>query len=164
MSVYSAASYDFCPNCGCNTEIKEVDGLLIKACADECGFAHFNNPTPVTAIIVETDEGIVLAHNVAWPEGKYSIITGYVDPYETPQETAIRETKEELNLDAYDPVFVGHYMFEMKNQLIIGYAVKAKGNIKLNEELDDYKIISKDKLKGWDSATGQTVWDWLAMT
>lgn len=162
MSHFVQPSFKYCPHCGAKTRIQKIEGQSVKVCAAQCGFAHFDNPTPVVAVIVETPAGVVLAHNVAWPAGAYSIITGYVDPLELPEATAIRETEEELGLKAYDPVFVGHYMFEAKNQLIIAYAVKAHGTIQLNHELDDYKIIPVEKLKGWNTATGRAVGDWVA--
>ena len=161
MSEYKTAEYLFCPHCGSKTRNRAVEGHIIKECVFECGFAFFNNPTPVVAVVVETPDGVVLAHNVAWPPGMRSIITGFVDPNELPVETAIRETKEELGLDAYDPEFIGHYMFHQKNQLIIGYSVKAQGHITLNHELDEYKVIPVEKLQAWPGATGQTVADWL---
>ncbi len=161
MSHYITPSFDYCPHCGAKTTIKAIDGQMLKACAAQCGFVHFNNPTPVVAVIVETPEGVVLAHNVAWPEGMFSIITGFVDGHELPVETAIRETQEELGLKATDPCYVGHYMFHAKNQLIIAYAVKAQGEIVINEELDAYKVIPVEKLKGWPGATGEAVSDWL---
>lgn len=161
MSHFSVPTYEYCPNCGAKTRSKLMDEHAVKVCAADCGFAHFNNPTPVVAVIVETPEGVVLAHNVGWPGGIFSIITGYVDPYELPEQTAIRETKEELGLSAYDATFVGHYMFGPKNQLIITYAVKAHGPIKMNHELDEYKVIPVHKLKGWKTATGEAVTDWV---
>lgn len=84
-----------------------------------------------------------------------------MDPLELPQDTAVRETQEELGLKAFDVKFVGHYMFHAKNQLIIAYSVKAEGQITLNHELDDYKVIPVKKLKGWPTATGEAVSDWL---
>lgn len=161
MSHFIQPSYEYCPNCGAKTQLREIEGLPVKVCSAKCGYAHFDNPTPVVAVIVETPKGVVLAHNVAWPKGAYSIITGYVDPLELPVNTAIRETKEELGLKAYDASFVGHYMFEAKNQLIIAYSVRAQGEIRLNHELDDYKVIPVEELKGWNTATGQAVGDWL---
>ena len=161
MSHFSVSTYAFCPNCGAKTHSKKMDSHVVKVCAANCGFTHFNNPTPVVAVIVETPDGVVLAHHVDWPGGIFSIITGYVDPYELPQQTAIRETEEELGLKAYDAKFVGHYMFGPKNQLIIAYAVKAHGRIKMNHELDEYKVIPVNKLKGWKTATGEAVTDWV---
>lgn len=161
MSHFSVPTYAFCPNCGAKTHSKKMDSHVVKVCAANCGFTHFNNPTPVVAVIVETPDGVVLAHHVDWPGGIFSIITGYVDPYELPQQTAIRETEEELGLKAYDAKFVGHYMFGPKNQLIIAYAVKAHGRITMNHELDEYKVIPVNKLKGWKTATGEAVTDWV---
>lgn len=162
MSNYSVPTFKYCPNCAAQTSLQFIAGQNLQACTIECGFVHFNNPTPVVAVIVETPEGVVLAHNVEWPAGIFSIISGYVDPMELPEQTAIRETEEELGLKAYDPQFVGHYLFEQKNQLIIAYAVKAQGSITMNEELDEYKIIPVEKLKGWRSPTGDAVTDWLS--
>jgi len=161
MSEFKSAEYLFCPHCGSKTRDQFLDGRSVKVCVFDCGFAFFDNPTPVVAVIVETPNGVVLAHNVAWPPGMLSIITGYVDPHELPHETALRETKEELGLDAHSPEFVGHYMFHQKNQLIIAYAVKAEGDIVLNEELDDYRVIPIEKLQAWPGPTGQAVADWL---
>ena len=162
MSHYITPSFDYCPNCGAKTRLSNIEDQVVKTCAAQCGFAHFNNPTPVAAVIVETPEGVVLAHNIAWPQGIFSIITGFVDPLELPIETAIRETQEELGLKAYDVKYVGQYMFKAKNQLIIAYSVKAQGEIKLNHELDGYKIVPVEKLKGWPTATGEAVNDWIA--
>lgn len=162
MSQFITPSYDFCPNCGASTVLQTLDDQPVKTCVKACGFAFFNNPTPVVAVIVETDGGVVLAQNVAWPEGMFSVITGYVDPHELPQQTALRETQEELGLVASDPRFVGHYMFHQKNQLIIAYAVKAQGEVVLNAELAAYKLIPKHTLKAWPGPTGQAVADWLA--
>ncbi len=161
MSHYITPSFNYCPNCGAKTRLTTIEEQKVKTCAAQCGFAHFNNPTPVAAVIVETPEGVVLAHNVAWPEGMFSIITGFVDPLELPIDTVIRETQEELGLKAYDIKYVGQYMFKAKNQLIIAYAVKAQGSITLNHELDNYKIVPVEKLKGWPGATGGAVSDWI---
>ncbi len=161
MTQYLAPSNDYCSHCGARTKQIWVEGLPFKGCAVECGFVHWNNPTPVVAVVVETPQGVVLAHNVAWPENVFSIITGFLDAHELPEECAVRETREELGLKAYAPKFIGHYMFKAKNQLIIGYSVKAEGDVVLNHELDDYKIIPSDKLQGWPGQTGQTVSDWV---
>jgi len=162
MSQFKSVEYVYCPSCGAKTKDRLIDAQVVKVCAAQCGFAFFNNPVPVVAVIVEMPEGVVLAHNVAWPEGMFSVITGYVDPHELPIDTAIRETKEELGLAAYDAKWVGHYMFHAKNQLIIAYSVKAQGKLCLNHELDAVKIIPKHKLKSWPGPTGQAVEDWLA--
>ena len=57
--------------------------------------------------------------------------------------------------------FVGLYPFERRNELIIAYHVTASGEIRLNEELADYRRIPPKKLKPWDFGTGLALRDWL---
>lgn len=140
-----------------------VDGSIKPACPDlECGFVFWNNPTPVVAMIVEVEGGVVLAHNAAWQHRFFSIITGFLEQGESPDLCARRETKEELGLDTIDCTLVGAYGFPDQNQVIIAYHITAAGKITLNEELDEYKIVPIDELKGWDMGTGLAINDWLA--
>ncbi len=154
---------NYCPQCASPMGDVLVDNEIRSGCPDRgCGYVHFNNPVPVVAMIVEVDGGVVLAHNVAWPKAFYSIITGFLEAGEDPLECARRETMEELNLHALETDLVGVYPFAQQNQVIIAYHVKAAGEIRLNHELDDYKIIPVEQLKGWDMGTGLAINDWLA--
>lgn len=159
----------FCPSCTAPIEVAEHDGEPRKLCSERCGFVLWDNPTPVCAVIVETRQGIVLAHNKNWPPGAYSIITGFLERGETPEQCALRETREELGLQGEIAEFVGFELFngqgysgEEFNQLIIGFYIRADGDIVLDEqELDEVKIIPREKLKGWGTATGKLVQRWL---
>jgi NAD+ diphosphatase len=75
----------------------------------------------------------LLAHNHSWLEGTISMITGFVDALES----------STVN-------FLGHYMFKEANQLIIAYHIIAKGTVSLNEELSDYKLVSKESLEAYN--------------
>lgn len=153
----------FCPQCSNPLQEAMVDGGIKPACPDlQCGFVFWNNPTPVVAMIVEVPGGVVLAHNVGWKHRFFSIITGFLEQGESPEPCAIRETKEELGLTALETNLVGAYGFPEQNQVIIAYHIKAAGEIVLNEELDEYKIVPINELKGWDMGTGLAINDWLA--
>ena len=69
----------YCPQCKADINIQVIDGEKRRACAVQCGFVFWDNPTPVVAVVVETPDGVVLAHNKLWPAGKYSIITGFLE-------------------------------------------------------------------------------------
>ncbi|MBT8149257.1 MAG: NUDIX domain-containing protein [Pseudomonadales bacterium] len=152
----------FCPQCATELVESTVNNESRMACpVAECGFVLWNNPTPVVAIIVELPQGVVLAHNVAWPQEFYSIITGFLEAGEDPLDCAIRETKEELNLDCTALELVGVYPFAQQNQVIIAYHGLAHGEIKLNSELDSYKIVPAERLRPWGMGTGLALADWL---
>lgn len=154
---------NYCPNCAQPLAEAFVDGSVKPACPDtSCGFVFWNNPTPVVAMIVELPDGVVLAHNVGWKHRFFSVITGFLEEGEDPLECAIRETKEELGLSAIDTSLVGCYGFPEQNQVIIAYHITAAGAVTLNEELDEYKIVPPEELKGWDMGTGLAINDWLA--
>jgi NAD+ diphosphatase len=152
----------FCPQCGTELIEKQKDDRLRKHCPDDksCGYVHWNNPVPVVGAIVEHDGEIILARNAMWPPEWYAIITGFLEKGESAEQGILREVKEELNLDAEIVEFVGIYDFFQMNQLIIVYHVKAVGEIKLSEELVDYRRYKDYEIKPWPMGTGQAVKAW----
>jgi len=116
---------------------------------------------PVVAAIVEHEGGVILARNRDWPEKMFGLITGFVEKGETPEAAVVREVKEELSLEALSSELVGLYPFERRNELIIAYHVPAAGELRLNEELLDYRRIAPGKLRPWEFGTGLALRDWL---
>jgi NADH pyrophosphatase NudC (nudix superfamily) len=154
--------YRHCPRCATALEDREIEGISRRACPDEeCGFVHFDNPTPVVAVLVQRGEQVILARNKAWPPKMFSLITGFVERGEDPAATACRETKEELGLDARDPELIGVYPFAQLNQVLIAYHVRAEGEIVLGDELAEVRRIEPAKLKPWPFGPGLAVRDWL---
>ena len=117
---------------------------------------------PVVAGLVERDGLIVLARNHAWPEKMFGLVTGFMERDETPEEGVAREVKEELGLIARSASLIGIYPFQRKNELILAYHVVAEGEIALNEELAEFRLIPPEKLRPWDFGTGLAIRDWLA--
>ena len=57
--------------------------------------------------------------------------------------------------------FIGHYVFKRMNQLIIAFHVRAQGEIILEDEIDDCRIIPFDKVRYWPAGTGYALRDFL---
>lgn len=154
--------FKFCPQCKSDMAGTVIENEPRHACTnDACDFVQYENPTPVVAAIVEHEGDIILAHNKMWTQKFFGVITGFLEKHEVPEPAMIREVKEELGLDAHSPTLIGHYQFEPMNQIIIAYHVHAEGEIVLGDELDEYKRISPDKLKGWPMGAGKAVTDWV---
>lgn len=152
----------YCGWCGARLTTRSVGGRERPACAaDGCGFVVWGNPTPVVAAIVELDGTVVLVRNHGWPEKWFGLVTGFLEPGETPEQAVRREVEEELALDAEKVAFLGVYSFFERNELIIAYHVCGRGEIVLGDELEDSKRIPVDKLRPWPFGTGQAVRDWL---
>ncbi|MDQ5878124.1 MAG: diphosphatase [Pseudomonadota bacterium] len=152
----------FCSACGAALEVLPFAGRLRQVCAQGCGHVEWGNPLPVVAALVEREGSMVLARNHAWAEGVFGLVTGFLEAGETPEAAVAREVKEELNLDARAVSLIGVYPFERKNEIIIAYHVQADGEVVLNEELAEFRLIPPEKLRPWDFGTGLAVRDWLA--
>lgn len=128
-----------------------------------CGFVHWDNPAPVVAGLVVRDGMVVLARNVAWPEKMFGLVTGFLERDEAPDEAVSREVREELGLDTLAVSLIGVYPFQSKHEVILAYAVEARGEIALNEEIAEYRLIPPEKLRPWDFGTGLAIRDWLRL-
>lgn len=150
----------YCSDCGAALTPRLIDDRERLACP-ACAFVVWDNPTPVIAALVEWEGQVVLARNVAWPEGNFSVITGFLEKGETPEECALREVEEELGLRGEIAGHIGHTVFARQNQLILGFHVIAHGEIRLNAELAELRLIPPERLKPWNFGTGPLVRDWL---
>ncbi|MCB1931070.1 NUDIX domain-containing protein [Accumulibacter sp.] len=155
-------TWQFCPCCAAPLEGRHEGGLRRLVCQAGCGFVHWDNPLPVLAALVECRGRIVLARNRAWAEGAFGLITGFLERGEHPSAGVVREVKEELGLDAVATTLIGVYPFARKHEVIIAYHVVGRGEIHLNEELAEFRLIAPEKLRAWDFGTGLAVGDWLA--
>jgi NADH pyrophosphatase NudC (nudix superfamily) len=154
----------YCPLCGRDLILREIEGESRLACADRsCEYVFWDSPIPVLAALVEYRGNVLLARNHAWPRKMYGLITGFLEKGESPEKGALREVKEELGLSGRIGRLIGVYAFFEMNQLIIAYHVIADGEIILGEELAEVKHVPPEKLKPWPMGTGYAVKDWLKM-
>ncbi|MFA6310068.1 MAG: NUDIX domain-containing protein [Sterolibacterium sp.] len=154
--------FNFCPRCAAPLATLDLGGLPRRACPrNECGFVHWDNPAPVVAALVERDGRIILARGTGWPEKMFGLITGFLERDESPREAVAREVKEELDLDTTAVTLIGVYPFQRKHEVIMAFHVEAEGEIRLNEELAEYRLIEPGKLRAWEYGTGLAVADWL---
>lgn len=156
----------FCPLCASPLQLRQIDQRERLACSANCGFVHWNNPTPVTTALVRYQGGILLSRNAGWPDGVFSMMSGFIEQDETPEQTVVREAAEELGLRVDDLQLIGHYPFEKFNQLVIAYAIEASGELRLNEEIAEVRLVSREELANYDFGrlrlTTRIVGDWLA--
>jgi len=162
----SGPAWRFCPRCGAGLGNEELAGRVRAVCrGEDCGFVAWGNPLPVVAALVQCEdrEGrILLARNRKWAEGKFALITGFLESGEAPEDAVVREVAEETALVSRSATLIGVYPFFPANEVVIAYHVRAVGEIVLNEELAEYRLIEPGKLKAWEFGTGLAVRDWLA--
>lgn len=148
---------NYCPQCTAKLELKRIETKELTVCGNvNCEFIHWDNPTPVVLVIVEYQAKFVVTNNAEWPEWKYSLVSGFVDTRESPEQAAIREVKEELNLTTTQCDLIHTSLYEDLNQIMITFAVTATGDLKLNHENRNYKLLTQEEIIQWQFGRGAT--------
>lgn len=152
----------FCVRCGGRLESIQSEGRTRLACSVAgCGYVFYGNPLPVVAALLEHEGHIILVRNKSWPATWYGLVSGFLEAGETPEQAVLREVQEELGLSASIVSLVGVYPFFERNEVIVAYHVRASGEIRLGEELADYRVVPPEKLRPWSFGTGLAVAAWL---
>ena len=94
-------NFKFCPECGNNLVKKFVkQEQTERLVCQSCNFIFYINPIPAVAVILINNQEILLVKRKYQPrKGMWSLPAGFMEFGETTKQTAIRETKEETNLD-----------------------------------------------------------------
>jgi NAD+ diphosphatase len=156
----SATTYRYCPQCA-NALTPQTHAERERMACTECGWVHWGNPTPVVAALIEYQGKVLLARNRAWPEKTFALVTGFLERDESPLQAVAREVAEETALQTRSVSLIGVYEFTRKNEIIIAFHVEADGEIRLGEELVDFRLIDPARLRPWPLGTGLAMADWM---
>ena len=155
----------FCGSCGGVNRDAE-GGELSRQCT-LCGRLEFPriSPAVITIVINDKDEAL-LAHNIKFVPGLYSLIAGFTEAGESLEATVAREIKEEVNIEVKDIRYIRSQPWPFPNSLMLGFTARYKsGDIKPDGiEIEDAKWFSKDEvpaLPGYGSVSRYLIGLWL---
>lgn len=119
------ARHRFCAACGGPTSIAK--GGWQRNCG-ACGAQHFPRTDPVTIMLVEYKERLMLGRGLGWPEGRFSALAGFVEPGESIEEAVAREVFEEAGVRVRDVTYVASQPWPFPSQLMLGCHSHADGD------------------------------------
>lgn len=91
--------YRWCPRCAVELSISKIEEKIRPHCTS-CGFIYYLNPTPAAgAMIVQNGAILMVQRSVEPRRGDWCMPAGFMEWNEHPQQTAIREIKEETGLE-----------------------------------------------------------------
>jgi 8-oxo-dGTP diphosphatase len=114
-------TYIYCPYCTTPLVEKHIYNAVRSTCP-KCGFVHFLEPKLVTVVLVQYNETYLLGKRRMNPAlGRWSFISGYVDRGEKLEEAAVREVKEETNLDVQLEQLIGIFSERENPHVVVAY-------------------------------------------
>jgi len=141
----------FCPTCGSNLLERKIDGIVRTACP-ECGWIHYANPLPsAVAFVLRDDREILFIKRGVEPgKGRWALPSGFIEAGEIPEETALRELKEETGITGRLRDLIGVYTERTKlygNVLLIAYRIdQVSGILCPGTDASDARFFSIHKL------------------
>jgi len=88
---------------------------------------------------VKRGEEFLLVRKAAWPQGRYSLIAGFLDMGESLEECVHREVQEEAGIRVENLRYLGSQNWPFPSQLMAGFVADyAGGEIRADEsEIED---------------------------
>lgn len=152
LLVYAVAleawhsSHEYCPRCGTRTKV--VAGGHIRVCPrDES--QHFPRVDPAVIMMVrDADDRCLLARGPQWPEGRLSVLAGFVEPGESLEHAVVREVAEEVGVTVVHPRYLGSQPWPFPRSLMLGFFADAVSTTLTPdaEEIAEARWFSRDEL------------------
>lgn len=141
--------FNFCPKCGSKLVTKKVRTHQRLVC-NNCSFVFYQNPKPAVGVFIVDNKKVLLAKRAIDPlKGYWDSVGGFVEEGESPQETALRETKEETRLDikVTEVLGVGKDKYASQETTVIGLLAKiVRGRPDPHDDVSELKWFSLDRL------------------
>jgi NAD+ diphosphatase len=142
----------FCARCGSRTEPRHAGWM--RKCI-RCGHEEYPRTDPAIICLVH-DGGsggsarVLLARQPVWPQGRYSVLAGFVEAGESLEACVAREIKEEVGLTVSDIRYLGSQAWPFPRSLMIGFAAVAEPEQPLrlaDGEIAEAFWVTRDELR-----------------
>jgi len=139
-----------CPHCATADEQPLV--------CDRCGWRWYANPKPAAAVLLErdaegSDPSILLLRRAVEPGfGAWDLPAGYLDPGESFEAAALRETREEAGIDVKLVGLAGVYHSPAGNAVTAVFrarAFEARPSVQLDFESSDHAWVARSTIRAW---------------
>ena len=117
------ASHTHCPQCGATTEPDQSG--WIRRCTQD-GSEHYPRTDPaVIMAVTDADDRLLLARSPHWPQGRLSVLAGFVEPGESLEAAVAREVLEEVGVVVEQVRYLGNQPWPFPSSLMVGFTSRA---------------------------------------
>ena len=110
--------HQYCGKCGAKAQ-RHIDHRALYC--PECEEQFFPRINPCVIVLVTRGEEILLARSSRFRHGFFSCLAGFIEVGETPEETVLREVREEVGLSVKNIKYVKSQSWPFPSQLMLGF-------------------------------------------
>ena len=117
------AVHTHCPRCGSRTD-PDQSGWIRRCPQDESEHYPRTDPAVIMAVTDDVDR-LLLARSPHWPEGRLSVLAGFVEPGESLEAAVAREVLEEVGVVVDQVRYLGNQPWPFPSSLMVGFTSHA---------------------------------------
>ena len=135
----------FCGGCGAATVLAR--GGFLARCPG-CGLEHYPRTDPAIIVAVSDGERLLLGRQAAWPEKRWSVLAGFLEPGESLEQTVAREVMEEAGVRIRDCRYLASQPWPFPAALMLGFQAEADPQpITIGDELEDARWFTAAQIR-----------------
>lgn len=142
--LYWHARNRYCGVCGGNVAFDRAG--FLGHCA-KCGNDHYPRVDPAVIVAVSDGERLLLGRQPGWPPRRWSVVAGFVEPGEAPEQTVVREVHEETAVRVRACRYLGAQPWPFPGALMLGFEALAEPDEpRVDGELEDARWFTREEL------------------
>lgn len=115
-------THTHCPRCGAATH--PVQAGWLRRCERD-GSEHYpRTDVAVIMSVIDDDDRILLARGAQWPEGRFSVLAGFLEPGESLAAAVAREVHEEVGVEVRDVEYLGDQPWPFPTSIMVGFTAR----------------------------------------
>ena len=142
--LYWHARNRYCGVCGGNVAFDRAG--FLGHCA-KCGNDHYPRVDPAVIVAVSDGERLLLGRQPGWPPRRWSVVAGFVEPGEAPEQTVVREVHEETAVRVRACRYLGAQPWPFPGALMLGFdALAEPDEPRVDGELEDARWFTREEI------------------
>ena len=142
--LYWQARSRYCGVCGGAVAFDR--GGFVGRCA-QCGNDHYPRVDPAVIVAVSDGQRMLLGRQPGWAPRRWSVLAGFVEPGEAPEQTVLREVYEETGVRVRACRYLGAQPWPFPGALMLGFQALAEPDEPcVDDELEQARWFTREEI------------------